>query len=146
MINYWPFAARLQARGYRPLIGVNEMAEGFGLASRVPLLGYVFRESEGEARRDDIMAFLDATREAKAHHEHLECRMGAAAAPDAGPGRRDLCRPAGRIPPWHPVPLAQQQREDAAKLFTILAEHGGEKLVGTAGELSPGTFWPHVTY
>ena len=28
----------------------------------------------------------------------------------------------------------------------MLAELGGEKLVGAATELAPGTFWPGVTY
>ena len=146
VINYWPFAARLQARGYRPLLGVNEMAESFGLVSRVPLLGYVFRESQGEARREDIMAFVDATREAKrimsisdAEWERLRPLMRA---------RDDATFVALRAGFRHGIPFhwRDEQREDAAKLFAVLAEYGGEKLVGTSEELTPGTFWPHVTY
>ncbi len=146
VINYWPFAARLQARGFRPLLGVNEVAESFGLVSRVPLLGYVFRESQGEAQREDIMAFVNATREAKrimsisdAEWERLRPLMRA---------KDDATFVALRAGFRHGIPFhwRAEQREEAAKLFTILAEYGGEKLVGPSGELAPGTFWPHVTY
>lgn len=146
VINYWPFAARLQARGYRPLLGVNEMAEGFGLVSRVPLLGYVFRESQAEARREDIMAFVKATQEAKrimsisdAEWERLRPLMRA---------KDDATFVALRAGFRHGIPFhwRDEQREDAAKLFAILAEYGGEKLVGPSAELASGTFWPHVTY
>ena len=146
VINYWPFAARLQARGFRPLLGVNEMAESFGLVSRVPLLGYVFRESQGEAQRDDIMAFLNATREAKrimsisdAEWERLRPKMRA---------KDDATFVALRAGFRHGIPFhwRSEQRKDAAKLFAILAEQGGEQLVGPSGELAPGTFWPHFTY
>ncbi len=146
VINYWPFAARLQARGYRPLLGVNEVAESFGLVSLVPLLGYVFRESQGEAQRDDIMAFVNATREAKrimsisdAEWERLRPLMRA---------KDDATFVALRAGFRHGIPFhwRAEQREEAAKLFAILAQYGGEKLVGSSAELAPGTFWPHVTY
>ena len=38
------------------------------------------------------------------------------------------------------------EQADAAKVYAVLAELGGEKLVGAATELAPGTFWPGVTY
>ncbi len=146
VINYWPFAARLQARGFRPLMGVNEVAESFGLVSQVPLLGYVFRESLGEARRDDVMAFVNATHEAKrimsisdAEWERLRPLMRA---------KDDATFVALRAGFRHGIPFhwRAKQREEAAKLYSILAQFGGEKLVGTSDELAPGTFWPHVTY
>jgi NitT/TauT family transport system substrate-binding protein len=31
-------------------------------------------------------------------------------------------------------------------VYAVLAVLGGEKLVGAATELAPGTFWPGVTY
>ncbi|MNV89887.1 hypothetical protein D3C71_1842200 [compost metagenome] len=37
-------------------------------------------------------------------------------------------------------PLADEER-DAAKLYEILADLGGEKLVGKARQMAPGTFW-----
>ena len=34
----------------------------------------------------------------------------------------------------------------AARLYTVLAGLGGEKLVGKGKELAPGTFWARVSY
>ena len=35
---------------------------------------------------------------------------------------------------------------DAEKLFSILRSLGGSRLVGNAGQLAAGTFWPEVWY
>jgi NitT/TauT family transport system substrate-binding protein len=40
----------------------------------------------------------------------------------------------------------EEERADAAEVYAILAELGGEQLVGGATELAPGTFWPDVAY
>jgi NitT/TauT family transport system substrate-binding protein len=40
----------------------------------------------------------------------------------------------------------EQQRQEAAALYRVLAELGGEKLVGKGEELAPGTFWPKVSF
>ena len=41
-------------------------------------------------------------------------------------------------------PVAEEEA-DAGKLYGVLAEIGGEKLVGSAPEMAPGTFWPELT-
>jgi NitT/TauT family transport system substrate-binding protein len=38
------------------------------------------------------------------------------------------------------------ERADAERLFAIMAELGGEELIGKTPALQPGTFWPEVTY
>jgi NitT/TauT family transport system substrate-binding protein len=39
-----------------------------------------------------------------------------------------------------------QERDAARRLFAILAEQGGEKLVGRSETLQDGTFWPDFVY
>ena len=39
-----------------------------------------------------------------------------------------------------------QERQAAAKLYRVLAELGGEELVGSSPALVDGTFWPGVRY
>ncbi len=41
---YWTFCARLEARGFRRLIGADGIAEAFGVTGPIALLGYVFDE------------------------------------------------------------------------------------------------------
>jgi NitT/TauT family transport system substrate-binding protein len=38
-----------------------------------------------------------------------------------------------------------EEEADAGKLYRVLAEIGGEKLVGSAPEMAPGTFWRGLT-
>ena len=40
-------------------------------------------------------------------------------------------------------PVAEESA-DAARLYRVLAEIGGEKLVGKAPEMAPGTYWPEL--
>ena len=40
---------------------------------------------------------------------------------------------------------AAEEEADAGKLYHVLAAIGGEKLVGQAPEMAPGTFWAGLT-
>jgi NitT/TauT family transport system substrate-binding protein len=48
---------------------------------------------------------------------------------------------AGIVPHW-----GEQERREAADLYRILAQLGGEPLVGKSPTLVDGTFWPGVSY
>ena len=45
-----------------------------------------------------------------------------------------------------PESWGESERADAARAFALMAELGGEELVGKSRVLQAGTFWPHVTY
>lgn len=146
VINNWNFVAQLEAKGFRPLLGAAEAAKELGIASDVPLLGYVFDESWAAAHRDDILGLLRASRQAKQiladsdqEWERLKPLMRA---PDEATfiALRDGFR--GGIPQrW-----GEAERADAERLFGIMAALGGEELIGKSAALQPGTFWPEVTY
>lgn len=145
VLNYWHFTARLEAQGYRELVGVEEAIAELGVASVPPQLGYVFAESFGEQHPDLIAAFADASRAAKelllTDAEWERIRPLTKASDDATLAALKRRFQQGIIDHWDKAAQA-----DAAQLYTILAELGGEKLVGGAVELAPGTFWPGVTY
>jgi NitT/TauT family transport system substrate-binding protein len=146
VINNWNFVAQLEAKGFRPLLGAAEAAKELGIASDVPLLGYVFHESWAAAHRDDVLGLMRASRGAKqilaesdAEWERLRPLMRA---PDEATfaALRDGFR-SGIPERWGDV-----ERADAERLFAIMAELGGEELIGKTPALQPGTFWPEVTY
>ena len=146
VINFWHFLARLQAQGLRTLVSVEEAARELGFSSSAPLLGYVFDEGWAEAHRDDVLALVRASRAAKrimqesdAEWERLRPLTGAEddatfAALKAG-YRRGI-----------PKSWGEAERADAGRLFALMAELGGEELVGKSRELQPGTFWAPVAY
>jgi NitT/TauT family transport system substrate-binding protein len=145
VLNYWHFAARLEAKGYKPLVGVDEAIAELGVASVPPQIGYVFRDSFGKEHPGLIEAFAGASRDAKqllmTDAEWDRIRPLTKAEDDATFEALKRSYQAGIVEHW-----GEAERADAAKLYAILADLGGDKLVGQAKELVPGTFWPTVVY
>ena len=145
VLNYWHFCARLEAKGYNRLLGVNEATEELGIASDVPQLGYVFREEFANENADLIEAFADASRAAKAlmqtDEEWERLREKTKAADDT-----TLETLKARFQEGIPLSWGEIERADAAVLYELMAKLGGEELVGPSPVLVEGTFWPNVTY
>jgi NitT/TauT family transport system substrate-binding protein len=145
VLNYWHFAARLEGKGYKELVGVEEAIAELGVASVPPQLGYVFAESFGTRNPGLIEAFAAASRDAKellkGDQEWERIRPLTKAEDDATFEALKRRYREGIIEHW-----GAAEQADAAKLYAVLAELGGEKLVGNVTELAPGTFWPDVTY
>lgn len=145
VLNYWHFCARLEAQGYTRLLGVNEATKELGVESDVPQLGYVFREDFANENADLIEAFADASRAAKAllqtDEEWARIREMTKAKDDV-----TLETLKARFQEGIPLSWGEVERADAAQLYELLAELGGEDLVGPSPELMPGTFWPNVAF
>lgn len=141
VVTYWQFVARLEAEGMVRLLDVNEAARRLGMGSDVPLLGFVFRESWAEENRAAVLGLLEASREAKdllarddEAWEHLRPLMQA----------EDEATFVALREGWRegiPTSWGIEEREDAEQVFAIMAELGGEQLVGGSDRLEPGTFW-----
>ena len=145
VLNYWHFCARLEAKGYSRLLGVNEAAKELGIAGDVPQLGYVFREEFANDNADLIEAFADASRAAKGlmqtDEEWERLREKTKATDDA-----TLETLKARFQEGIPLSWGEIERADAAQLYDLMAKLGGEELVGPSPVLVDGTFWPNVTY
>lgn len=146
VLNFWPFAARLEAQGMRPVIGVEEMMRDLGLKTTVPAVGYVFRQGWAEANPKALDGFLAASRRAKeimvrsdAEWERLRPLMQAE---DEATWRslRDHYR-AGIPRRW-----TGEERAGAETLFALMAKLGGRDLVGDITAVPEGTFWPAVRF
>jgi NitT/TauT family transport system substrate-binding protein len=146
VVSYWHFCARLEADGYPQLIGVAEAQEALGVPATTPQLGYVVKQDFADSHPDLLRAFAEASREAKqilatsdAEWERLRPLTRAESDAVLEALRRRFV--AGIVPHWGP---AEQQH--AAELYRILAQLGGETLVGRSPELVEGTFWPGLGY
>ena len=146
VINFWHYVARLEANGFRRLFSIADTMEALGVSSHVPLVGYAFSTAWGDANRDRLTAFFAATRKAKeilrtSDAEWERIRPDTKAKDDATlHALRDGYR-AGIPEKW-----GAAERDAARRMLAILAEYGGEKLIGPGKELAPGTFWPAVSY
>lgn len=141
VLNYWHYAARLEAKGYRRLLDANDAAMELGSEGPISAIGYVFDESWANEHRDAMLSFVKASRDTKdllkSSDEAWEALRDAMGAEDEATftALRDRFR-AGI--PERPL---KAEMEDTARIYALLAELGGEKLVGPATNLAPGTFW-----
>lgn len=139
VINFWHFMAKLEARGFRTVVSTAQAAEALGLDPDVPLLGYVVRGELLETRPELARGLAAASRAAKtilaesdAEWDRLRPLMKAQS--DAEFERLKAGFRAG-IPNGSPVDAAQ-----AARMFALMAELGGETLTGEATTLPEDVF------
>ncbi|SMF60030.1 NitT/TauT family transport system substrate-binding protein [Tistlia consotensis] len=141
VVTFWPYAARLEARGYRRLLGVADILQALGFARDLPLVGYVFDERWAQEHPGRIEGFVEATAAARrlmagSDAEWQRLRPLMQAEDDAVfRALRDGFR-AGIPGPW-----GKAEQAEAARLFELLRRIGGPPLVGTAEHLPEGTFW-----
>ncbi len=144
LMNYWHYAARLEAKGYHRLLDANTMLSELGINETVPALGYVFRENWANQHKETLLKFLQATREAKTllcesddAWRNIQHLTKAGDSKTEKMLRNRYCE--GRIKSW-----GEQGVKAAEEVFSLLHQFGGEKLVGKSTQLSPGTFWTNA--
>ncbi len=138
-INFWHFQAKMEAAGMRELISVEEAAQALGLDPETPLLGYVLHEETLEANPGLADGIAAASREAKATlaadtttWERIRPIMNAGSDAEFAALREGFL--AG-TPAEGPV-----DEEAADRMLRLMAQLGGEELVGTATTLPEGVF------
>ncbi len=138
-VNFWHFMAKMEAGGMRQLISTAEAAEALGLDPDTPLLGYVVRGEMLEENPELVAGLAAASRAAKdllasddAAWEPLRERMRA-----NDEAQFEALKAGFRagIPAPGPVDEAAADR-----MLRLMAELGGEELMGTTTELPDGLF------
>lgn len=143
VLNYWHYSARLEAKGFRKLIGANEAAMALGAKGPISAVGYVFDEDWAARNTETVKAFIDASRDAKTLLKNSDDEWEALRDKSGAEDDETLLALRDRFRDGIPSRPLREEQEDTAKVYEILAEIGGEKLVGPAKTMAPGTFW-HV--
>jgi NitT/TauT family transport system substrate-binding protein len=140
-LNFWNFCAALEAEGFHRLVGVEELAMRLGATGPLANLGYVFFEDWAQQNRATLERFLAAARKAKdllrqssSEWELIRPRLNSADESTLAVYRERYAQGIPRRP------IAVEEA-DARKIYAVLAKLGGPELVGSAAELSPGTFY-----
>jgi NitT/TauT family transport system substrate-binding protein len=138
LLTFWPSAVPLEAKGFRRLVDVGGIPAELGLGTQMPLVGWIFHRPWAEAHRAGIEAFRKAERETRARMcapgfdwARLDHLTRAVDARTRDGYRAGFC--AGTP--------GQADPDSARRLYALLAELGGEELVGPSPVLQPDTFW-----
>jgi len=141
VINYWHYAARLEAAGMKPLIGIDEALAELGVEEPVPLLVWVFSEHWAADNPTLAHGFLRATYAAKRILAESEQEWERIAPLTQAQDEATLQALRKAYRQGIPRQFGEAQVEAAKQVFAILAREGGRQLVGSSTSLSPGTFW-----
>ncbi len=140
-LNSWPYAVRLEVAGMHALIELPEILSELGIDKPIPLIGWVFREDWATANSALAKSFLAVSYEAKgilassdAQWDQLRPKMRA---------ENDAVFKALRSKYRAGIPTCSDPATmtAVAATFKVLADTGGEKLVGKSKTLAGGTFW-----
>ena len=144
LLNFWHYAAKLEAQGFRRVLDGREVLQGLGVAEPVPNLGFVFKQSWAAGHGPALDAFIKASVEARGKlcgddaawakiaplTQESDAKLQAAL-------RKDYC--AGLVKHW-----GAEEKQAVAKLYGLLRQTGGPALTGQAGTLPGNIFWPYT--
>jgi NitT/TauT family transport system substrate-binding protein len=140
-LNYWHFAARLEAEGYRTLMDGRSILQGLGIKASVANLGFVFKQSWADQHKEALKQFLEASKQAR----QTLCNSDAAwqktiplTKVDDEPTRKHLRQNycAGNIEHW-----GKDEKKAAEKVYALLHKQSKQALTGQSEQLQQGTFW-----
>jgi len=140
VLNFWHFAARLKGEGFRTFYSVDETMGELGIEPAPPLIGFVHLEpvtDDNRQRWQGFAAAMAATNEVlRTSDEAWEAlRKLMRASNDAEfVILRDTYR-RGILDTWE-----AGHGEAAHKLFDLMADIGGEKVIGSGVKFDPALF------
>jgi NitT/TauT family transport system substrate-binding protein len=145
VLNFWPYAARLEAEDFTQLIGLEEVVRELGAKGEVSMVGYVFSEDWAKQNLAGVQGFLRAAAKADdllaTSNEEWDRLKPLMAENDPTFTEATFEALRRRYREGIPERSVAENEADAKVLYQFLRELGGEKLVGPGTELAPGTFW-----
>jgi NitT/TauT family transport system substrate-binding protein len=145
VLNFWPYAARLEAEGFTELIGLNDVVRELGAKGEVSMVGFVFGERWADKNLKAIQGFVRAAAKANellaTSNEEWDRLKPLMSQNDPSFTEATFEALRRRYREGIPERSAAADEADAKVLYQFLRELGGKKLVGSGTELAPGTFW-----
>jgi len=145
VLNFWPYAARLEAAGFTQLIGLEDVVRELGAKGEVAMVGYAFDADWADKNPKAIKGFLHAARKANdllaTSNEEWDRLKPIMSANDPTFNEATFEALRRRYREGIPERPMTSEEFDAKVLYQFLRELGGSKLVGSGTELAPGTFW-----
>jgi NitT/TauT family transport system substrate-binding protein len=140
-LTFWNFCADLEGKGLKRVIEMEAIEKQLGASGPVAMLGYAFDGNWAAKNKSAVARFLKTAAAAKeilansdSEWQRLAPRIGIS--DKAG---LEIYRK--RYSEGIPRRQVADEESDSRALYGVLAELGGQNLVGTAKELDKGTFY-----
>jgi NitT/TauT family transport system substrate-binding protein len=134
-LTYWTYCARLEAKGFRRVIGADDIMRAFGATGSVALIGYLVDGAAVEGKPELVAGFARASRAAKdmlasdpATWEIVRPLMTAEDEATFAALKREFLAGIPRRP-------IAEERADGERLYAVLQRLGGERVVGSGASL-----------
>jgi NitT/TauT family transport system substrate-binding protein len=144
-LNFWHYNARLEAEGYRMLVSAQAAAAALGAEGEISAIGYVFSETWANDNVQTVLGFVQASRDAKALLNTSDEAWGRLKPMMKANDEVVFDMLVKRYRQGIPARPIAEEEADTARIYDYLAKIGGEKLVGKAKTMMPGTFWSVLT-
>jgi NitT/TauT family transport system substrate-binding protein len=144
-LNFWHYNARLEAEGFRMLVSAQEAAASLGASGEISAIGYVFNETWANENVESVLGFVQASRDAKALLNTSDEAWGRLRSMMKANDEVVFDTLVKRYRQGIPSRPIAEEEADTARIYDYLAKIGGEKLVGKAKAMMPGTFWSVLT-
>ncbi|WP_255608568.1 ABC transporter substrate-binding protein [Methylosinus sp. Sm6] len=140
-LEFWTFAADLEARGLVRAIDMRAVETALGAAAAPIVTGYVFDERFAARNQKALVRFFAVAEKAKRLIATSDAAWKIAAARIGAKDEATLAAYRQRYAEGIPTRSIAEERKDAAALYATLAKIGGSALVGRAASLPAGTFY-----
>ncbi|MGR7994934.1 MULTISPECIES: ABC transporter substrate-binding protein [unclassified Xanthobacter] len=142
---YWTYGARLQAKGFTPLITLDAVVAGFGIAPPPALVGYVFQGDFARPHDPDMAAFAAAVAATKAvligTGPQTDAAWAAARPLMQAPDDATFAALRAGFVAGVPRRSAREEAAAAGRLLAVLVAQGGAKLLGPVEALPANLYW-----
>ncbi len=140
-LNYWTFCVALESRGFRRLIGMEEIERRLGAKGPVAMVGYVFDEGFAETHTDALARFFEIAAEAREILAHSDADWEKIARQAGIEGSAQLALYRQTYIDGIPRRRVEEEAADARILYRALVTAGGADLAGPAKELDEKTYY-----
>ena len=146
VLTYWPFAAKLKARGMRPVLSIGDALAALGIPGDLPLTGFVVSARWATENQEALDGFLGASRTANAILADSDAEWERIAPLTGAADVAELIKLRDAYRDGIPHHWGLAEREASERLYRLLAEIGGRAFVGSSPDLAPGTFLDNARY
>ena len=147
VLNYWHYSARLEAKGYRQLVSINNVLNQLlGFKVDLPMIGYVFDQNWANERKNSLMAFQSLLEKSRLRLLNSDMEWESLRKLMRVNDEKTFAMLRDGYRSGIPKSWSKQERAAATIMTSILAAAGGEKLLGPTATLNRGTFWPEVEF